>query len=132
MLSQLFLRQTMKEPLSVFVVVFLSLDISIFYQKQAEKSAKWMKQTSSSALLWSMVTSLAMAYRSRYVEMLAFSLSAVFPGIRFVELALFPSTFWCHALVTGHTPSTGPPPLHEWIFIAQIAQQLAPPGGRGG
>ena len=79
-----------------------------------------------------MVTSLELAYPSRYVNMLAFSLSAVFPGIRFVELALFPSTFWCHALVTGHTPSTGPPPLHEWIFIAQIAEQLAPPGGRGG
>ena len=38
-----------------------------------------------------------------------------------------------HALVTGHTPS--PPPLHEWLFIAQIAAAAGAGGeeeGRGG
>ena len=61
--------------------------------KRVTPSAKWMKQTSSSALLWSMVTSLAMAYPSRYVNMLAFSLSAVFPGLRFVHWPSFPPLF---------------------------------------
>ena len=35
-----------------------------------------------------------------------------------------------HALVTGHTPS--PPPLHEWLFIAQIAAAAGAGGEEGG
>ena len=35
-----------------------------------------------------------------------------------------------HALVTGHTPS--PPPLHEWLFIAQIAAAAGAAGEEGG
>ena len=34
-----------------------------------------------------------------------------------------------HALVTGHTPS--PPPLHEWLFIAQIAAAAGAAGEEG-
>ena len=33
-------------------------------------------------------------------------------------------------LLTGHTPS--PPPLHEWLFIAQIAAAAGAAGEEGG
>ena len=33
-------------------------------------------------------------------------------------------------LLTGHTPS--PPPLHEWLFIAQIAAAAGAAGEGGG